>query len=75
MPQIPPLLTPEQQADCDELLGFAIHCASYSRACRRGVEPLSYSAFANAVVMRMTDKTEQEKLYLLAFGKQYLATP
>jgi hypothetical protein len=68
----PPLLTPEQQKDCDNLLGFAIHCASYKRACKVGAEPLTFEAFAEAVKERMPDKTDQEKLYLLTYGAQYL---
>ncbi len=66
-----PLLTREQQDYCDSLLRFCEHCGGYDRALRYGIKPLTYGAFLNAVVMRMPDKTDQEKLYLISMGKHY----
>lgn len=69
-----PLLTPEQQEYCDQLLAFAGHCGSISRAAKRGVAPLLVGQFIHAVVFNMPEKTDAEKLYLITYAKNYLGT-
>jgi hypothetical protein len=79
MDKQPPLLTREQQHDCDTLLGFVIRCRQSARrldrvgyAQTKGQRPLTFEDFKEAVEQRMPDKSDQEKLYLLTYGAHYL---